>query len=369
MPALGTLSRFDLLAAALQSLLFVGTVITVGVYVTKRSGNRKSNLFFAGLLTAFGLAIAALILEHLGVPARYPRLRYLPIWLTWSIGPTWFYYVKLTLFPAYSPRASDLKHALMPASQLAYYVYCFASGADGLRGDFLFGLAASTYEEFVFFGSVLGYLLASYRYLRYRARAIGARPVRWDYWRVKQLRHTQRVLVVLLVFNFGFVVYNFVVTQTSGTGLLHLRGFYASSSLTFGLILLYLLRGVAHRQHFSALVPPAALARELHRREGPDGDGPVPRLRLLMGEGEGYRDPNAHEVRVARSLGVSPAALDSLTQSLAGTDWATYLRRLRLTEVARLRARGLPLGKAALEAGFASRRAALRAFGLRDGGS
>ncbi len=351
------LSRYDLLAAGLQAGLLCVTAATAVLYLTKRSGNRTANLFFALLLTAFGLCVADLILEHLAVTDRHPRLHYLPIWLTWTIGPSWFYYVKLSLFPAYRLRRTDLKHAVFPVSQVLYYAYCFVSGADGLRRPFLFGFAASTFEEFIFMASILGYLFGAYRYLRFRAREIGPREERWDYWWVRQLRHIQRVLVVLLVFNFGFVVYNFVVAQSSGVGVLHLRGFYASSSLSFGLILLYLLRGVAHRQHFSAMVP-----RRVLTQVSPE---PVGRLKDLMQHGRGFRDPNAHAVRAARSIGVDPQELGALVAKLGAPSWAAYLKRLRLAEVARLRERGVALGSAMLEAGFSSRAEGVRA--LRGG--
>ena len=356
MPDLSHLSRYDIVAAALQAGLLLVTLATVGVYLVKRSGNRTANLFFASLLLAFGGCIGALVLEHLALTTRFPRLRYLPVWLTLAIGPSWFYYVKLSLFPAYKVRWSDAKHAVFPLAQWLSYVYCFVAGRDGLRQEFLFGFAASTFEQALFLGSVFGYLFGAYRYLRFRAREIGEHRERWDYWRVRQLRHVQRVLVVLLVFNFFFVAYNFAVEQSSGAGLLHLRGFYASSSLSFGLILLYLLRGVAHRQHFSAMVPQEALAAfaKTHGRDA----GPAGRLRILMEDGRGFRDPNAHEVRVARSVGVEPGALDVLAQALGATSIVAYVRRLRLAEVSRQRAAGRSLRVAILEAGYGSRRAA-----------
>ncbi len=348
------LSRYDLIAAGLQAGLLTVTIATAIVYLVKRTGNRTANLFFVLLLTAFGLCVADLILEHLAVTARHPRLHYLPIWLTWTIGPSWFYYVKLSLFPAYRLRRTDLKHAVFPVSQVLYYVYCFVSGADGLRRPFLFGFAASTFEEFIFLTSILGYLFGAYRYLRFRAREIGEDQLRWDYWWVRQLRHIQRVLVVLLVFNFTFVVYNFVVAQSSGVGVLHLRGFYASSSLSFGLILLYLLRGVAHRQHFSAMVPARVLTQVANESVG--------RLRDLMQNGRGYRDPNAHAVRAARSIGVEPDEIAGLVVALGASTWSSYLRHLRLAEVARLRERGVAMGSAMLEAGFSSRAEGVRAL-------
>lgn len=363
MPDLSHLSRYDLVAAALQAGLLLGTLATAGVYLVKRSGNRTANLFFAILLLAFGGCIGALVLEHLALTTRFPRLRYLPVWLTFAIGPAWFYYVKLSLFPAYALRWSDAKHAVFPVSQLLYYVYCFLAGRDGLRQEFLFGFAASTYEQSLFLLSVFGYLFGAYRYLRFRAREIGPRRERWDYWRVRHLRHVQRVLVVLLVFNFMFVAYNFAVEQASGAGLLHLRGFYASSSLSFGLILLYLLRGVAHRQHFSAMVPREALLAfaKTHHRD----TGAARLLRVLMEEGGGFRDPNAHEVRVARSVGVEPGALDGLARALGAEHLVSYVLGLRLKEVARLRGRGASLRVAIVEAGFGSRRVGLRRLRAR----
>ena len=354
---LAELSRYDIVAAALQTGLLCVTLATIVVYLSKRSGNRTANYFFVLLLLAFGACIGDLILDHLGLQVRYPRLRYLPVWLTFAIGPCWFYYVKLSLFPAYKLRLTDSKHAVLPVSQVLYYVYCFWSRSDGLSQEFMFGFPASTFEEALFMASVLGYLLGAYRYLRFRARDIGEATVRWDYWWVRQLRHIQRVLVVLLVFNFSFVVYNFVVEQTVGTSLLHLRSFYASSSLSFGLILLYLLRGVAHRQHFSAMVPPDVLAKA--------ATAPGERLRILMETGRGSRDPNAHEVRAARAIDVGPEALSEIVRDAGATTWTSYLRGLRLRDLAGLRDQGIPMREATLMAGFASRAAALRALNLR----
>lgn len=355
MDHLAELSRYDLLAAAAQAVVVVAALAAAGVYATKRSGNRSSNVFFALLVASFALSVSALVLEHLGLPARHPRLRFAPLWLTWTIGPAWFFYVKFSLFPAYRFRWTDLKHFVAPAVQwLTYAVVFFGdlrAGAE--RPVQVFGVNATTIEEAVFLASVGAYVLAAYRYLRFRAREIGARRQRWDYWKVALLRRSQRVLVVLLAFNFAFVAYNFLVAQTSGFGLQHLRGFYASSSLSFGLILVYLLRGVAYRQHFYPQVPPEELA---------DVGDAAHRLRLLVEDERGFRDPDLHRVRVARAVGVGPGALDELAEARGARDWWSYVVGLRAEEVRRLRKTGVGLREACLVAGFASRGAALRAL-------
>ena len=352
------LSRYDLVAGALQLALATGALGLAGVYLAKRSGNRSSNVFFALLLAAFALSIGTLVLEHFGLTMRYPRLRYAPLWLTWTIGPAWFYYVKFSLFPAYRFRVTDLKHFVAPVAQLLAYATAFAGLWQVRDAGPVAGLRLSTVEEAVFLLSVGGYLFGAYRYLRFRAREIGARPLRSDYWKVKLLRRSQRVLFVLLTFNFAFVFFNFYSVATTGLGLLHLRGFYASSSLSFGLILVYLIRGVAYRQHFYPLVPPEVLARVSAH--------PAERLRHLLVDGGAYRDPDLHEVRVARAVGVRPSALDALArEGSAVGGWLRWVRDLRFGEVTRLRRGGHSLRVAALEAGFASRRAAVRAFRRR----
>jgi len=361
------LSTYDLLAAALQLLLVIGALVTAGVYVSKRSGNRSANVFFALLLAAFALSVATLVLEHLGLPAKHPRLRFLPLWFTWTIGPAWFYYVKFSLFPAYQFRWTDLKHFVFPILQpLVYAAAYFRLGgqteAEAWRAApwvqiEAYGLTLGSVEEIIFLLSVGGYLFAGYRYLRYRARQIGRKRLRWDYWKVLLLRRAQRVLFVLLIFNFVFVLYNFAQTQLIGVGVLHVRSFYASSSLSFGLILLYLLRGVAYRQHFYPQVPLELLEAEVPELEA--------RFKELIEGQSGFRDPDLHRVRTARAIGATPDQLDDMARAAGAQSWWKYITRLRLGEVARLRRAGLDLRTAALESGFASRRQALRAFRSR----
>ena len=355
MEALADIPTVDLVAAALQGLLVAAALATAGVYAIKRSGNRSANVFFALTLAAFALSIGALVLEHLGLTTRSPRLRYLPVWMTWTIGPAWFYYVKFSLFPAYRFRWTDLKHFAAPLAQVLFYLGVFLSGRTGLAPDRLLGVEATTLDEAVFLASVVGYLFAGYRYLRYRARRIGQAPRRWDFWKVRLLRRSQRVLFVLLTFNFAFVAVNFLSAHTLGQELMHVRSYYATSSLSFGLILLYLLRGVAYRQHFYPQVPSTELTAE----------GPLARVRELVEREGGFRDPDLHPVRVARAVGISPGTLEGLSPKLGAPDWPTYIARLRFAEVSRLRKTGLTLRVAALEAGFASRRAVQRAFARR----
>ncbi len=339
---------------ALLAALALGTAV---VYLAKRSGNRSSNRFFALLLASFALSICYLVLEHLSLLQRYPDLRYVPLWFTWTIGPAWFFYVKFTLFPAYRWRWTDAKHFAAPALQALYYTYAFFSGKEeAVLPRAWFGVEAQTIEEALFLASVFGYLFAAYRYLRFRARQLGGQELRSEFWKVRLLRSSQRVLVVLLVFNFTFVAFNYLSTQAQGYGLLHYRSFYATTSLSFGLILAYLLRGVAYRQHFSAQIPQAVL--------NDVSPQPAERLRALVQTGGGYLDPDLHRVRIARAVDVDPNELDDLSRELqpgaAGLD--AYVRGLRLAEVKRLRAMGLGVREAALDAGFAGRTALLRAY-------
>ena len=342
----------------MQSILIVLALGTAFGYFTKRSGNRSSNVFFALLLLAFSLSIGSLVFEHLGLPAKHPALRFVPLWFTWTIGPAWFFYVKFSVFPSYRWRWTDAKHFLVPASQAIYYTAVFYGGLGEVVPEVIFGVKATTLDEVIFLLSVFGYLFAAYRYLRFKAREIGNRTLRWDYWKIKLLRRSQRILVALLAFNFIFVVFNFTTVHQSGVGLLHLRGFYASSSLSFGLILLYLLRGVAYRQHFYPQVP----IEEIEKVGASHSD----RLEELTIVQNGFCDPDLHEVRVARAIGVAPEKLDELVKEKGYRGWWSWIQDLRLKEISRLRkTRKVTLRKAALDVGFSSQRAALRAFKKR----
>jgi len=305
------------------------------------------------------LSIGSLVFEHLGLPAKHPPLRFVPLWFTWTIGPAWFFYVKFSVFPSYRWRWTDAKHFVFPAGQAVYYTAVFYGGLGEIVPETILGIRATTLDELIFLLSVLGYLFGSYRYLRYKAREIGVQPLRWDYWKVKLLRRSQRVLIVLLAFNFIFVVFNFTTVQQSGVGLLHLRGFYASSSLSFGLILLYMLRGVAYRQHFYPQVPVVELEKV--------GSTPAEKLDTLTITHRGFCDPDLHEVRVARAIGVAPEQLNTLVRAKGYKAWWPWTEALRLKEISRLRnSRSISLRKAALDVGFASQRAALRAFRKRS---
>lgn len=359
MEHLASLSRYDLVAAILQAALIILALGTAFGYFTKRSGNRSSNVFFALLLLAFSLSIGALVFEHLGLPAKHPSLRFVPLWFTWTIGPAWFFYVKFSVFPSYQWRWTDAKHFLLPAGQAMYYTAVFYGGLGEIVPETIFGIRATTLDEVIFLMSVVGYIFSAYRYLRYKANEIGSQPLRWDYWKVKLLRRSQRIIIALLAFNFVFVVFNFTTVQQSGVGLLHLRGFYASSSLSFGLILLYLLRGVAYRQHFYPQVPVAELERV--------GKTPSERLEALTITHRGFCDPDLHEVRVARAVGIAPEKLNELAKERGYRGWWPWTEALRLKEIARLRkSKKVSLRKAALDVGFASQRAALRAFRKRS---
>ncbi len=315
-------------------------------------------MFFSLLLVAFSFSIGSLVFEHLGLPAKHPSLRFVPLWFTWTIGPAWFFYVKFSLFPSYRWRWTDAKHFIVPAAQAVYYTIVFFGGLGEVVPETVFGIRATTLDEVIFLMSVFGYLFVSYRYLRYKAREIGEQRLRWDYWKVQLLRRSQRILFVLLTFNFVFVVFNFTTVQQSGVGLLHLRGFYASSSLSFGLILVYLLRGVAYRQHFYPQVPIDDLAKV--------GDSASDRLDALTITHKGFCDPDLHEVRVARAVGIPPQQLNELAQEKGYKNWWKWIQSLRLREISKLRkSKPISLRKAALDVGFASLRVALRAFRKR----
>lgn len=333
----------------------IGAFSTALVYLFKSSGNIQSNRFFAMFLLALWSCMLWLITVHLGLSDYILALKVPPIWPTWLIGPAWFYYVKYAVFPSYTLRKTDLKHFILPVVQIVFHAQKFLMSLGGKSSGFtsIFEVSTHTIEEFVFVLSMFGYLFASYRYLRFKAKAIGNRKLNWNYWKIRQLRNVQRILIVLFTFNFLFVAYRYFVYQFSGNNLLEIKSYQATLSLSFALFLLYVLVRVAHRQHFWPIVPTDQMTQIQSVKEKFD---------VLMRKELCFLDPDLHEVRFARTLGVSPNEIAALISQTSLENWDHYIMTKRLQYMKSLIDKGMPIRKAILNVGFSDLRDGLNAI-------
>ena len=100
----------------------------IGVlFFGKSSGDRRSNICYGLLLIAFGLTLLHFWLVLGGIYERYPSLYFIPVYYTLAIPTLFFYHVKLSLYPQYQFRRSDLKHFILPFGQLIFFIFMFFS--------------------------------------------------------------------------------------------------------------------------------------------------------------------------------------------------------------------------------------------------
>ncbi|NUO00142.1 MAG: hypothetical protein HUU01_05955, partial [Saprospiraceae bacterium] len=134
-----------LLAGVLQSLS-VG-----GLFFLKRSGERRANACYGLLLIAMGLTLLHNILLISNVFVHYPRLQFLPIYFTLSFPPLLFYYVKLTLYPAYRLKRSDIKHFILPIGQVLFFFAIFFNLVEykGTPGRYFYSPFYGTFKHFL----------------------------------------------------------------------------------------------------------------------------------------------------------------------------------------------------------------------------
>lgn len=100
----------------------VGQCLSIGVlFFLKRSGSRQANAFYGLLLITFALTLLHNILDFSGVYERFPRVKFLPLYYTLAFPTLLFYHVKLSLYPAYELRVTDIKHFILPVLQFLFF--------------------------------------------------------------------------------------------------------------------------------------------------------------------------------------------------------------------------------------------------------
>ena len=92
-------------------------VVIGGLHFVKHSGDRRANFLYGTLLLAGGLTQLHFLLDFTGYFRRSPDLQYLPIYYSLWLPVLLFCYVKISLYPKYQFRWSDLKHLSLPIGQ------------------------------------------------------------------------------------------------------------------------------------------------------------------------------------------------------------------------------------------------------------
>jgi hypothetical protein len=93
----------------------------IGVlFFFKQSGLTAANQIYGTLLLSCGGMQLHFLLAFAGLLDDFATLKFLPIYFSLSIPVLFFYYVKMTLYPGYRPKRTDIKHFILPLGQILY---------------------------------------------------------------------------------------------------------------------------------------------------------------------------------------------------------------------------------------------------------
>ena len=183
-------------------VLLLGHAQSLGIgalFFLKRSGDKRSNAAMGMLLISFSLTLLHYIFIYTGIYDRYPNLHYLPLYFTLSFPVLLFYHVKLSLFPVYQLRWTDLKHVILPLGPVLFFLVNFIRGKHfgPDYGRWFSNPFYGAFEQLLYLFFSFAYLYFAYRYIqKKRATQPKNRTVRKKIWYAALL-----VRIFLLLFS------------------------------------------------------------------------------------------------------------------------------------------------------------------------
>ena len=231
---------YYLLLMALSCGLAYGLVLGV-LFLFKRSGEKRANIFFALLLFAFSLTLLHNVLVITGFYVSFPAWKFIPIYFTLAFPPLFFYYVKLNCYPSYHLRWTDAKHGMLPIGQFLFFMILFlfpVSCKSNIDRNF-YNPFYGAFEQFLYLSTFFAYLYFAYRYVIQRRRQIDKRDV-WKYKRTLYLEKLLQILFFLFCIHTFFVLSDFTSYEFLNINLRAVKPFAALGALSFAALLYWL---------------------------------------------------------------------------------------------------------------------------------
>lgn len=169
--------------AVLSAALIIGLLFFV-----KQSGERRANRLYGTLLLLGGLTQLHFLWDFIGWLQLYPTLKYLPVYFSLWLPVLLFSHVKISLYPAYKFRWTDLKHLSLPIGQTLYFIgiWLFPSWRHE-AGRYFYNPFYGGLEQALFLAGWPLYVLFSYMYLRNRRRQLGGSSLPRLLWYLRKL--------------------------------------------------------------------------------------------------------------------------------------------------------------------------------------
>lgn len=193
----------------LVALMVIGVLQSLSIgflFFLKGSGERRANAFYGLLLITIGLTLLHNVFIVTDFYKFYPRFNFLPIYYTLAFPTLLFYYVKLTLYPAYKFKLSDIKHFILPGLQFLFFLFLFSSSVEARSqvDRYFYNPFYGGFEQFLYLLGFFAYMYFAYRYIRRRRKEIKHKK------HLKALKYLNKLLQILFLL---FLVHAFMVTS------------------------------------------------------------------------------------------------------------------------------------------------------------
>lgn len=354
------------ISAVLVLVLFYG-LLSAAYFLLRKSGNQKANLALSGLFFLFSISLFNVFLSHIGFYSQHPERWFLPFWYTLSLGPLLFYHVKFVIYPNYSPRFSDLKHALVPVAQAVFY------GWVGFRSQAYkewvwLEIVAPWYKSLeagLFLLSFFGYLFLAFRYVKYKRATLRKRGFAWELEKVQRLETLCKVLLILAIGNAFYLTADFLAYQVFQVSFFNVQGYAWLGDLSFAAMLGWLVYYGYSSAWSHTLRTWLSSSLEVSLDEEAQAAFRK-KLEDCMNREQIYRDPDFRPVHLARRMGMDARTVRAYVRAIFKQGFSAWVRGYRLREAqARLsdrRYQSHSIWSIGYGAGFPSRKAFLRSF-------
>lgn len=227
-----------LIPLLLMAVAIIGAVVTGGLFFLKRSGERRANRLYGTLLVLSGLTQLHFALDFGGWLTTDPWLRYLPIYFSLWLPVLLFSHVKISLYPSYRFRWTDIKHLALPIGQTLYFLAIWLVPAwRHEAGRYFYNPFYGGLEQALFLLGWPLYVLFSVLYLRRKRRLLNKRTLPRLLWYLRKL--LKGVLLFILAYAIlsvaDVLAFKYLLTD------LRSRVWYAGAqALSFTVLLLWL---------------------------------------------------------------------------------------------------------------------------------
>ncbi len=200
-------------------------------------GHWFSDRIFGILLGLMSLTLFNNLMAYWGISIRNPKLYFLPIYYSLSLGPLIFFLAKSKLYPQLRLHRSDLKHFILPFVQAAVFWWVGLHDTAykmGVKNAF-FSPIYGGFEDWVYTLTTGMYFYFGYRFVKFemstaRQRGVSRRQIMVIGW----LKRMIKILFILFAVHASCLVSDWINYRLFDVNLNNKALFSAFTELSFG---------------------------------------------------------------------------------------------------------------------------------------